>query len=153
MVGASLFVTYSAIHLLSMAYAVTNQVIVLGATLDLDNSDPAGLTLNFTIVVENPTTIDLHLAYIKITADVFELAGDGDLRLSRDLFVHVYDPDVPLNAASDTALSFEIANVEDLLSINPPKRWVMSIYLHVPDAPLLGNRAVLKRYASIETSF
>jgi hypothetical protein len=157
MAGASLFVTYNATYVLSVAYAVTNRVTVSGATLDLNDTDPAEPKLNFTIVIENPTTTNLHLAYIKLTAYVFEseevLMHGGDPLLNRDILVHVYDPKASLNAVSNTTLSLEITNVEDFLAIDTPKYWMMAIYLHLPDAPLLGNKAILKRYAYFETSF
>ncbi len=153
MVVASLLITSNAIHLLSMAYAVTNQVTVSGAALDLNNSNPSKPKLVFTMTIENPTATNLHLAYIRLSAYVYELSGRGDLLLNRDLVVRVYDPRLLLPTASNTTLSVETTDVEAFLSIDPPKYWFVTIYLHVPDAPLLGNRAILRRYASFETSF
>ncbi|MBS7633543.1 hypothetical protein KEJ15_08025 [Candidatus Bathyarchaeota archaeon] len=154
MVITSFVVTLNATYLLLTAYAITNQVDIPWSELTLNAS--AKPSLNFTFVVKNPVSINLHLAYVKFEGYIYEsfqAFQTGEPPLLKKEHAQTFYPHISLNATANTTITIEISNVESVLSIEPPKAWFIVIYLQLSDAPLLGNRAIIKRYVMFETNF
>ncbi|MEM4733130.1 MAG: hypothetical protein QXD70_01210 [Candidatus Bathyarchaeia archaeon] len=154
MVTTSFVVTLNATYLLLTAYAITNQVDVSWSELTLNAS--ATPSLNFTFIITNPVSTNLHLAYVKFEGYIYESLQALQMNeqpLLKKEHAQTFYPHISLNATTNTTITIEISHVENVLSIEPPKVWFIIIYLQLSDAPLLGNRAILKRYVMLETNF
>jgi len=156
MVVISVFSIFSATSLLAASYAVVNQIDVSWITLSLDNSDQANPKINVTLMIDNPTSTNVSLSYTSITGYIFESILDRNL-FQNVLFKKtagvVHNPRLHLGGSSNLTISVLMDDVDDVLHAGSPKYWFVTIVLQFPDAPLLGNRALLYRYAYVETDF